>query len=75
MLKKELGVFTWKDLIEFYPIRYIDRSNFFKISELHPDVQNIQIQGKVVNISEVGSGKSKRLVVKLRDDTGVIDLV
>ena len=75
MLKKELGVFTWKDLIEFYPIKYIDRSNFFKISELHPDVQNIQIQGKVVNISEVGSGKSKRLVVKLRDDTGVIDLV
>ena len=75
MLKKELGVFTWKDLIECYPIRYIDRSNFFKISELHPDVQNIQIQGKVVNISEVGSGKSKRLVAKLRDDTGVIDLV
>jgi len=75
LLKKELGVFTWKDLIEFYPIKYIDRSNFFKISELHPDVQNIQIQGKVVNISEVGSGKSKRLVVKLRDDTGVIDLV
>jgi ATP-dependent DNA helicase RecG len=62
-------------LIEHYPIRYVDRSNFFKISELHPDVQNIQIQGKVVNISEVGSGKSKRLVVKLRDESGVIDLV
>ncbi len=75
MLKKELGVYTWKDLVEHYPIRYVDRSDFFKISELHPDVQNIQIQGKVVNISEVGSGKSKRLVVKLRDESGVIDLV
>ena len=75
MLKKELGIYTWRDLVEHYPIRYVDRSNFFKISELHPDVQNIQIQGKVVNISEVGSGKSKRLVVKLRDESGVIDLV
>jgi len=68
-------VYTWKNLIEHYPLRYVDRSSFFKISELHPDVQNIQIQGKIVNISEVGSGKSKRLVVKLRDDSGVIDLV
>lgn len=74
-MKKELGVFVWKDLLEHYPLRYVDRSTFFKISELHPEVQNIQIRGKIVNIQEVGNGKSKRLVVKLRDNSGVIELV
>lgn len=75
MLKKELGVYTWLDLIEHYPLRYVDRSQFYKIGELHPELQNIQIRGKLVNVMEEGSGRKLRLKARLRDDSGFVDLV
>ena len=62
-------------MIEHYPLRYLDRSNFYKIKELHPELQNIQIKGKLVNVEEIGGGKKSRLVVRLRDETGLIELV
>tara|TARA_B100000683_G_scaffold59658_2_gene57844 strand:- start:140 stop:2140 length:2001 start_codon:yes stop_codon:yes gene_type:complete len=62
-------------LIEHYPLRYIDRSQFYKINELHPDIQNIQIKGKLVNIEEIAGGRKSRLVARLRDETGIIELV
>ncbi len=75
MLKKELGFHTWQDLIEHYPLRYVDRSHFYTIGELHPELQNIQIKGKIVNLEEIGGGKKSRLVARLRDETGLIELV
>ena len=75
LLKKELGMYTWQDLIEHYPLRYVDRSQFYTISELHPELQNIQIKGKVVHVEEIGGGKKSRLVARLRDDTGLVELV
>lgn len=75
MLKSELGIHTWKDLIEHYPLRYVDRSTFYKIGELTPDLQNVQVKGKLVNIQELGSGRKIRLVARLRDESGFIDLV
>ena len=62
-------------MIEHYPIRYADRSQFYKIGDLHPEIQNIQIRGKLVNIEEIGGGKKSRLVARLRDDTGLIELI
>jgi|TARA_B110000259_G_scaffold188149_1_gene245232 ATP-dependent DNA helicase RecG len=70
-----LGIYTWLNLIEHYPIRYVDRSQFYKIGDLHPEIQNIQIRGKLVNIEEVGGGKKSRLIARLRDDTGLIELI
>ncbi len=70
-----MAIYTWQDLIEHYPLRYVDRSHFYKISELHPELQNIQIKGKLVNVMEEGSGKKLRLKARLRDDSGFIDLV
>jgi len=75
LLKKELGMYTWQDLIEHYPLRYVDRSQFYTISELHPELQNIQIKGKVVNVEEIGGGRKSRLVARLRDETGLVELV
>ncbi len=63
------------DLIEHYPLRYVDRSHFYKIGELHPELQNIQIKGKLVNVMEEGSGRKLRLKARLRDETGTIELV
>jgi ATP-dependent DNA helicase RecG len=56
-------------------LRYVDRSHFYTIGELHPELQNIQIKGKIVNLEEIGGGKKSRLVARLRDDTGLIELV
>lgn len=70
-----MGIYTWQDLIEHYPIRYVDRSHFYKINELHPELQSIQIKGKLVNVEEVGGGRKSRLVARLRDETGLVELV
>lgn len=61
--------------MEHYPFRYQDRSQFYKINELNPDLQNIQIKGRLVNVEEIGGGRKSRLVARLRDETGIIELV
>tara|TARA_Y100000766_G_scaffold20663_1_gene14401 strand:+ start:3490 stop:5508 length:2019 start_codon:yes stop_codon:yes gene_type:complete len=68
-------MYTWQDLIEHYPLRYVDRSQFYTISELYPELQNIQIKGKVVHVEEIGGGRKLRLVARLRDETGLVELV
>ena len=75
LLKSELNIFTFKDLIEHYPFRYVDKSKFFKISEIKGDMPSIQIEGSILSLNELGIGKSKRLVVKFSDGSSQIDLV
>ena len=61
LLKKEIGVFTFGDLLEYYPFRYVDRSRFQRISDLLDVEGNVQIKGRIVGILEAGSGRGKRL--------------
>lgn len=75
VLKKELDIFTYQDLLLHYPFRYIDRTHFYKIKELHPDLSFIQIIGRVVSKEILGDKYKKRLVVQLKDETGTIELV
>ena len=75
VLKKELGVFTYRDLLFHYPFRYIDRTCFYKIKELHVDLSYIQLIGRVVSKEILGDKYKKRLVVQLKDETGLIELV
>lgn len=75
LLNKELGIFTFGDLLEYYPFRYEDRTRFFTIKELNEEYSNVQIKGFIANINTVGSGRKKRLVARLVDDTGSIELV
>ena len=75
LLRKELGISTFEDLLRHYPFRYEDRSKTLKINEIRDDTTAIQIQGTVRNIKEAGHGRKKRLVVVLQDDTGQIELV
>ena len=75
ILLKELGIRTYGDLLEHYPFRYIDRTRFYKIRELHPDLPSAQIIGRVVSKAVVGEKRSRRLVVQFRDDTGIMELV
>ncbi|MCH2225507.1 MAG: DEAD/DEAH box helicase, partial [Crocinitomicaceae bacterium] len=75
LLKKELGVFTFGDLLEYFPFRYVDRSAYQKISDVVNSDGFVQIKGQIVGFLEGGSGRSKRLTAKFQDDSGMIDLV
>lgn len=75
VLKKELGIFTFQDLIEYYPFRYVDRSEHHKIRDLIDLDGFAQLRGRITQFIDSGSGRSKRLTAKFEDDTGVIDLV
>lgn len=75
LLKKELGIFTFADLINYYPFRYVDRSRFHRVSDLTSMHEPAQIKGKVIGFIESGMGRGKRLTAKFQDDTGMVDLV
>ncbi len=75
ILKKDLGISTYENLLYYYPFRYIDRTRFYKIRELDPELPAIQIIGRVISKELVGEKNTKRFVARLKDETGVMELV
>ncbi len=75
ILKKELSIFTYGQLLSYYPFRYIDRTKFHKISEIQDDSDYVQIRGILRRIESHGEGHKKRLVGTFRDESGVMELV
>ncbi|MFY0481306.1 ATP-dependent DNA helicase RecG [Flavobacterium sp. PLA-1-15] len=75
LLRKELGIHKYQDLINFFPNRYIDRTRYYKINELQHNNAEVQIIGKIINIKTVEQKRGKRLVATFVDDTGQMELV
>lgn len=75
VLKKELGIYTFQDLLEYYPFRYVDRSEHHKIRDLVGLEGFAQLRGRITQFADSGVGRNKRLTAKFEDDTGMIDLV
>lgn len=76
LLNKELGIYTFRDLLYFFPYRYIDRTRFYRISELHSDLPYIQVKGKITGYEKVGGKRGQgRLVAGFSDGTGEIELI
>jgi ATP-dependent DNA helicase RecG len=76
LLKKELQIFRFADLLQLYPYRYVDRSRFYKVSEVASAEAEVQVIGKITNLHEVaGKGRNKRLVAHFEDETGSLELV
>ena len=75
LLKKELRIFTYRDLITYYPFRYVDKSKIFNVSDLNADLPFIQLKGEVLKFETIGKGRVKRLVAHFKDDTGIIKLI
>ena len=75
LLNKELSIFTFRDLLYYFPYKYIDRTRFYKITELDPDLPFVQIRGTIKGYSTEGHGTAKRLVADFQDDTGTLKLV
>jgi len=75
MLRKELQIFTFGELLSFFPYRYIDRSKILKISEIKDDNAYIQIKAKITDVHTTGTFHSKRVIATVRDDSGDLDLI
>lgn len=75
LLRKELGIHTFGDLLFNFPYRYIDKTQFHRISELRPDSGMVQVKGTLRRLNTAGEGRKKRLVGQLRDESGLIELV
>lgn len=75
LLRKELGIRTYEDFVQFYPNRYIDRTRYYKINELRNPTAEIQIIGKIIHIKTVEQKRGKRLVATFTDGTGQMELV
>ena len=75
LLKKELKIFTYRDLLMHYPFRYLDRSKIHRISELRQAMPYVQLRGKIIKFEEKGKRKGKRLIGSFQDDTGIVELV
>ena len=75
LLRKEIGVHTYGDLLNFFPNRYLDKTRFYKINELERNSSEVQIVGKIVHLKTVEQKRGKRLVADFIDETGKIELV
>lgn len=75
LLKKELGIFRFQDLLHLFPNRYLDRTQYYKINELQQTNSEVQIVGKIVHIKTVEQKRGKRLVATFTDETGSMELV
>jgi ATP-dependent DNA helicase RecG len=75
LLQKELGLFTYGDLIQRYPFRYLDRTQFYNICDLHDELPFVQVKGILRNREVVGEGPKKRMVAKVADASGELELV
>lgn len=74
-LQSELGISTYQDLINLFPNRYIDKTQYYKIGQLQRSNADVQIIGKIIHIKTVEQKKGKRLVATYRDETGEMELV
>lgn len=75
LLKKEIGIFMFEDLLTFYPFRYVDRSQFSTINQISEESGYVQLCGKLKGLKTIGEGRAKRLSGYLEDETGELELV
>ena len=75
LLRKEMGIHKYADLVNLFPNRYIDRTRYYKINELRNTNAEVQIVGRVIHIKTVEQKKGKRLVATFSDETVEMELV
>ena len=75
LLKTQLGIKVCEDLLNYFPFRYIDKSQIHTVSQIGLSSAEIQLKGKIISLQETGQGKKKRLVGTFEDETGTLELV
>jgi ATP-dependent DNA helicase RecG len=75
LLKKELGVYTFKDLLQLYPYRHIDKTQITKINDINFSTGYVQVAGELTHFNVAGEKRGKRLLAYVEDDTAELELV
>ncbi|MGN6291785.1 MAG: ATP-dependent DNA helicase RecG [Chitinophagaceae bacterium] len=75
LLKKELNIFTFRDLLEHFPYRHVDKTKVNLIQEITPAMEFVQVAVKLIRLDVIGEGRGKRLVAQVKDATGSMELV
>jgi ATP-dependent DNA helicase RecG len=75
LLKKELRIFKYVDLLTYFPFRYVDRTKFYKVKEINADLAYVQLRGRIIHTEMVGVKKAQRFVATFSDGTGRLELV
>jgi ATP-dependent DNA helicase RecG len=75
LLQKEFNIFTFNDLLYYFPYRHIDRSKIYQVNQLDDTMQFIQLKGTISNFKTIGQGAGARLVANFNDGTGSIELI
>lgn len=74
-LQTELGIFTYRDFLTHYPFRYVDKTQFQQVRDVRDEGTAYQLRGQIIELQFVGEKRTRRLVAKFRDQSGIIDLV
>lgn len=75
LFKKEFEIFTYNDLLHYYPYRHVDKSKIYKIKDIQSDGAYLQFSGRITSFEILGEKYSKRLVAQFQDDSGKLELV
>ncbi len=75
LIRNVLGIATVADFLNFFPLRYLDKSKVYRITDLTDNLPEVQLKGRIIEVRELGEGRSKRLSAKFQDDTGTMELV
>lgn len=74
-LQTELGIFSFRDILNHFPFRYQDRSVFHEIRDIHLVDNYLQLKGKITSIGEAGTGRHRKLTARFEDNSGTVDLI
>ncbi|MCE3282221.1 MAG: recG [Chitinophagaceae bacterium] len=74
LLKKELNIFSFGDLLEHFPYRHVDKTRVNRIKEIHPQTDYIQVAGRLTSYQVMGAGRARRIVAHIEDSTGSLEL-
>ena len=75
LFKKEFEIFTYNDLLQYYPYRHVDKSKIYQIKDIQSDGSYLQFSGRITSYEVLGEKFSKRLVAQFQDETGKLELV
>lgn len=75
LLRKELNIATYEDLLNYFPYRYIDRSQVWAVNQVNDSMQHVVLRGLISDMQTIGSGRAMRLTAKMRDFSGSVELV
>ena len=75
VLNKELGIFSFHDLLYYFPYKYVDRSRIYRIRGIDGAMPYIQLKGEILGFETAGEGRQRRLIAHFSDGTGIVDLI